>query len=342
MGEMVYNHILDSWALRDLQQRANSHAADTLFQELNAWEPDLDKIIADAVDKPKPLQADIDATASKLHGSLIGSNWVFTSFYYTIDACCRIVKIVAYRVARLIAILFEGRILRFIAHSFTVLKDAVKKQIQYNCDLIEQPNRVEVSEKSIPNLYRDVVESILRQTESPESREGARIVFARTPNFRSFATPNAISRSLGDYPIPEGAPDNYLHKLRMLPKASAHYSRVMERSESRAITQEKAEILKYFASILPFIETFEAACTANMTSAAAKQDLLWTLTNRMPNLREITLDMNDVDPRWQMLIAVQLAKFSPKLAQVTFINANERTAAIMRRYCSWYCRVTTQ
>lgn len=338
MGKMVYNHIRNSWMLQDLQQRANSHAAETLFQELNAWEPDLDKIINDAVNQPKPTQELIDATASNLHGSLIGSNWVFTSFYYTIDACCRVVKIVAYRVARLVAALFEGRILRFIAHSFTVLKDAGKKQINYNCDLIEQPNRVEVSEKSIPNLYRDVVESILRQTDSPESREGARIVFARTSNFRSFATPNAISRSLGDYPVPDGAPDNYFHQLRMLPKACAHYSRVMERSESRAITQEKAEILKYFARILPFIETFEAAYTANMTSAAAKEDLLWNLTKLMPNLREITLDMQGIDARWQMLIVAQLAKFSPQLAQATFRNADPRTVQIMRRYC----RVTTQ
>ncbi len=339
MRELVSQHIADSWELQDLQQRANAHAADTLFQELNGWEPDLDKIITDAVDKPKPTQILIDATASNLRGSLIGSNWVFTSFYYTIDACCRVVKIVAYRIARIVAALFEGRILRFIAHSFTVIKDAVKKQIQYTCNLIEQPNRTDVSEKPVPEIYRDIIQSFLEKCEPAETRERVRVNIARLLPYRQYATTNTLARLNTDGPLPNGAPDNYLHTLRYLPIACAHYSRVKAYLSDQELQIKKAELVKHFKLILPFIETFEAAYTAN-TSGAARQEVLWELTKLMPNLREITLDMNGVDPRWQMLIAVQLAKFSPQLAQVTFTNAHPRTIQIMRRFCSWFCRVT--
>jgi hypothetical protein len=336
MLEMVSNHTTNTWALRELQQRANCHAADTLYQELNAWEPDLDKILSDAVEKVAPSQQEINRTAKNLRASIIGRSWIFTGLFHTVDGSCRAVKIVAIRIGRLISAIFSGRIIRFFVRTAILFKDAVKEQVHYTCNLIEQPRRFNVPERSLPEIHRDFLYCILEQC--GDWKEETRLAFAgigapeRTSaaesNYsRQFAVSNLLARSSTDGPKPEGAPDEYFHIVKMLPKACTYYSNV---NKSDA---EKNELLKYFQPVLPFIEIFEAACTANMTGAA-KQDLLWTLTKRMPNLREITLDMNGIDSRWQMLLAAQLAKFSPHLTQATFLNGDPRAVNIMRRYCT--------
>lgn len=342
MIQMICNHTINKWSLRDLQQRANTHASDTLYQELNAWEPDLDKILSDAVEKVAPTQQQIDDTAYNLRASLIGNSWIFTGCFHAINGSCKALKIVAIKVKRLVLAIFSGRIIRFVVRTAIVFKNAVKQQVQYTCNLIEQPRRFNVQERSPPEIHRDFLYCILE--ECGDSKEETRLAFAgigatdikiaNESNYsRQFAVSNLITRTATDGPKPEEAPDDYFHCLRMLPKACTYYSNVNQTDK------EKNDILKYFQPILPFIETFEAACTANMTGPA-KQELLWALTKLMPNLHEITLDMKDVDPRWQMLIAVQMAKFSPQLTQVTFLNADPRTARIMRQYCGWFCTVT--
>jgi hypothetical protein len=340
MIQMIRNHTINKWSLRDLQQRANCHAVDTLYQELNAWEPDLDKILSDAVEKVAPSQVEFNETADNLRASLIGNSWIFSSLFHTVNESCKALKIVAIKIKRLILAIFSGRIIRFVVRAAIVFKDAVKQQVQYTCNLIEQPRRYNVAERSLPEIHRDFLYCILEQCSDKQSdwKEETRLAFAgigateRTSanesNYsRQFAVSNLLTHTATDGPMPEGAPEDYFHTVKMLPKACAYYSSV------KKTDAEKNELLKYFQPILPFIEIFEAACTANMTGAA-KQELLWSLTKLMPNLHEITLDMQDVEPRWQLLIAAQLAKFSPLLEQVTFQNADLRTMNIMRRYCT--------
>ena len=140
-----------------------------------------------------------------------------------------------------------------------------------------------------------------------------------------------------------------------MPAACSRYSKVKAGTSVRKIdkqtrnlsiervnpAEEKAEILTYFKPILAYIETFDAKCTAKM-SGEAKQDLIWTLLDQMPNLREITLDMKGVDPRWQMLMVARLAKHSPNLDQVTFFKTDQRAVKIMRRFCKLMCTVTSR
>ncbi len=353
MLKMVMNHTTNTWHLREMQHRTNTHAADTLYQELNAWEPDLDKIFSDAVEKVAPTQEQINTTADNLRASLIGNNWIFTLLFHTVDGSCKAVRIVAIRVGRIISAIFSGRIIHFIVRTAEVFKEAIKTQVQYTCDLIEKPGKGSVPQRALPEIYRDALFCILEKCQSPNEdwREATRLAIAgkgatdvkivpKSNYSRQCAISNSVARFTSGVrlPLPEGAPNDYFHQLKQLPRACTHFSRVKATKPVADVNIEKAEILKYFQHILPVIESFDAACTANMTGEA-KQELLWTLTRLMPNLREITLDMRDVDPRWQMLIAVQLAKFSPQLAQVTFLNGEPRTAVIMQRFCSWFCIV---
>ena len=340
MIKMVINHMTNTWCLRELQQRANSHAADTLYQELNAWEPNLDQIFSNVIEKVAPTKQEIDETANKLRASLIGSNWIFTTLFHTIDGTCRALKIVAIRIARLISSLVSGGIIRVVVRSTIVIKDGIKQQVHYICNLIEQPGRGDVPKRSLPEMYLDNIYCVLNQCDSNDSRELARLGFACHSDYRKFAIDNAITQMTTNilFAPPPGAPNHYFHALRMLPRACTHFSKVKNTKTAEDVTKEKTEIVNYFKDILPVMDTFDDTCMINMTGEA-KQELLWELTKRMPNLREITLDMHHIDPRWQMLIAVQLAKFSPNLSQVKFLNADHRTILIMRRFCRWFCTI---
>jgi hypothetical protein len=97
-------------------------------------------------------------------------------------------------------------------------------------------------------------------------------------------------------------------------------------------------ILDYFTTALPCLNQFKLECTAGKTGEA-KEKLLWALSTKLPNLREISLDMNGVDPRWQMLIGLQLAKHSPLLHTVTLVNADPRVTTVMQRFVGWLCTV---
>jgi hypothetical protein len=88
------------------------------------------------------------------------------------------------------------------------------------------------------------------------------------------------------------------------------------------------------------MEKFDSKCTTKMTKEA-KKEMLWSLVTALPNLQEITLDLKDIEPRWQMLIVVRLAQHSTGLRKATLINADHRTADILRRYASFFCTVTS-
>jgi hypothetical protein len=348
--KMIANHINNTWELRDLQQRANTHAAGTLFQELLAWEPDIEKLISDAVDKAKPSEEQRRATILRLRATLIGRSWAYTGLFHLIEGSSRALRIVAIRVGRLISALFGGHVFRAIGRGVAVVINGANEEVQYACNLVDQPNRANVPERPVPNLYRDMLQSIL-EAYDPKTREQIRLIFAHFSHYRQYAITNGMARLSTDGPLPPGAPDDFFHRLRELPAACAYYSQLRTADEDGALQS----ILNYFRSIfpptvinmhypsiLPYIENFPLECTARMANGDRKKKLLWSLSKELPNLREMTLDMSGIDPRWQMLIAVQIAKSSPQLRKVTFVNADERISTVMRRFCSWLCTIKLQ
>jgi hypothetical protein len=111
----------------------------------------------------------------------------------------------------------------------------------------------------------------------------------------------------------------------MLPKACGCKATVT----AAHITEEK-----YFSPILPFLEKFDMRWLTKM-AASEKQNLIWNLSSKLPNLKEICLDMQGIPATWQMLITLQLANKSTLLERVTYVHADPRAAEMMRRFVDW-------
>lgn len=337
MLKLIYNHVCNTWMLRDLQQQVNAHATEKLYQELCAWEPDLEKLLSYAM-KTAPTNEQIQRVATQLQASLIGRSIMYTMVFHLIDNSCRAVKIIAMRIKRLISALFSGLIYRTIVRGIATVKNGIQQEVGYVCNLVDQPGRMILSEEMLNNLHRDAWYGILNSYKTPQEREDTRLRLAKIPSYRKFMICNFLTKLPSDSPLPEGAPETYFHLLRELPRACAHYSRQEEENPKE---QNLTSFFKYFSPILPFIDTFKNEWIINM-SPQAKAKLLWHLVKRLPNLRDITLDMNQIDERWQMLILAQLAKSSHKLQTVTLVRADQRAPQIMRYLANWRCTVTTQ
>ena len=353
--EMAVNHVKNTWQMRDLQQRANTHAADTLYDELLAAEPDIDRLIDYGTKQAAPTLEQRNTTEKNLKPTLVPLSWTYSFIFHAVDGTCRALRIVAIKIGRVISALFAGHLLRAIVRGIQVMGSAVNEEIQYTRNLVNQPNRSNVPEGAVRNLYRDEVFSVLSKCPTEVAREWIRLGFThQNHQYRQYATTNELTRVSTDAPLPENAPDNYLHILRELPKAIGAYAKVkiMVQGLDPATYKKRLHgyvptsqddatcryILDYFRTVLPCLNRFKLEWTTGKTGEA-KLNLLWAMATQLPNLREISLDMQGVDPRWQMLIGVQLARHSPKLHTVTLINADPRVARVMNRFVGWFCRI---
>ncbi len=309
---MIFNQIYNTWRVRELQKRVNAKAADTLYRELLAWEPDIDRLMmytAQAV----PTEQQIDAVATELKASLVGRSFVYSGLFHLIEGSCRAITIIAIRVARLISARPFIKMMRAIGKG-------VKQEIQYVRNLIDQPLL-----KPLPELYFEVMEYVLATCPTPEEKEKLRLQLAKQPSFRTYVTSNNLSSLRNDGPFPEGAPAYYFHMLRELPAASAHYSKLKAAGKKVFLYN----FLRYFNPILPYINRLKREWLERMTPEARKE-WLWALSKQLPNLQEAHLDMAGIDPRWQILIGAQLAKHAPRLRSVTLIHSDHRVAHILR------------
>jgi hypothetical protein len=112
--KMAANHVQNTWKMRDLQQRANTHAADTLYQELLAAEPDVERLIVYGTQQPAPTAAQINATADDLKASLVPLSWSYSFIFHSVDGSCRALRIVAIRIGRVLSAIFAGHLLRAV------------------------------------------------------------------------------------------------------------------------------------------------------------------------------------------------------------------------------------
>jgi hypothetical protein len=349
---MAINHVQNTWKMRDLQQRANAHTADTLYQELLAPEPDVEKLIIYGTEQAVPTREQINATAHELKASLVSLSWTYSFIFHSVDGSYRALRIVAIRIRRVISVIFAGHLLRAMGRGVIVIFNAAKEEIKYPSTLVHQPNRVNAHEGPVVDFHQDSFQVILKFIHA--EKEQTRQALSHVPVYRQYVISNALTRYETDGPLPEGAPNDYLHMLRELPKAFGGYAKVktiLEALDYDTFAQRlhgyKPKdlddatchyILDYFKTLLPCLNRFKFECTVEKTGEA-KKNLLFALSTKLTNLREISLDLKGVDPRWQMLIGLQLAKHSPLLHTVTLVNADPRVTTVMRRFVGWLCTV---
>lgn len=339
--KMTGNHISNTLQLRDLKQRINAHADEKVYNELKAFEPDLEKLISDA-NETAPTKDQIREVKDLLKASLIGRSWIYTGLFHTIDGSYSVLRILAIRVKRLTLALFAGNLLRAIVKVAYAIKDGIKQEVKYTCNLVDQPNRANVSEGPVPDLCFDNVTEIFEILPEVKARERVRLALATDLYYRQLVASNAFIKQWVDDPLnplpplPKDAPGDYYHTLKELPAACTHYSKC--KASGKAV--DLKSMIKYFKPIFSCMEQFKSDCTEKMTGDA-KKEILWSLLAELPNLHEITLDLKDIEPRWQMLIVVRLAMHSTHLRKATLINADHRTVDILRRYSSFFCTVTT-
>lgn len=335
--EMASNHIFNKGKLHELQQKINTKQVDGLYQELLAWEPDIDKLVQLATQKEMPSQKELDETANQLRGSLIGRSVIYTTSYNLIDGSCTVVRICAIRIHRFALFLFKIRYLihiivktiRIVFKAAALVIKATKQEAIFARDLVGQPRRISVSKKYPRELSHDDVFLILQACNTVEEREKARITLSKFSISRKAAIQNDLAASSSSFP-PKVSHDFY-HRVILLSQAcGCRYA-----THADYILKEK-----YFENVFPFLENFDMNWLKKMPSQE-KQKLIWELSTKVPNLRTLHLDMQDIDPRWQMLIAVKLAKHAPHLKQVTFAHADQKAVDIMRRFTGWLCKVSS-
>jgi hypothetical protein len=225
-----------------------------------------------------------------------------------------------------------GRLIRFVLQTAAVVKKAVIQEALFARDLVGQPHRVSVSKSPIRELCHDDIFLMLETCKSELERTAFRQTWAKVSSlYRQFAIENDLARTSSDPFLPEGAPSDYFHKRGFLPKACG----CRTATSANYILNET-----YFKPILPYIDRFDMKWLKQMP-AEEKQKLMWGLSTQLPSLHEIDFDMAGIDPRWQLLIAVQFAQKAPSLGRVTFAHADPRAVHLMRRFCNWRCTVKT-
>ncbi len=332
--QMATNHVSNKWLLRELQQKQDLQRADGLYRELLAWEPDVEQLIRFATDKAPPTQAELDDTSKNLRGTLVGRSVVYSSLFHLIKGGCRAAKICAIRIVRLIKVvfktLFSGRLLRFFIHTAQVIRKAAIQEAVYSRDLAGQPDRINVPKVPIRELYRDEIFLTLEACESEQERTQLREGWAKISKlYRQYAVDNDLTRISSDPYLPEGAPVDYFHKRGFLPRACG----CPKATSADYILKET-----YFKPIFPYLDHFDMKWLKTMPPKE-KQKLMWGLSTQLPSLHTLNLDMAGIDPRWQLLIAIQFAKHAASLGHVTVANADPRAVDILRRFCDWRCTV---
>lgn len=331
----VSNHTFNTWKYEDLQKNIDAGVANAIYQKLQQTrEPSVEELVQLATALTEPTQDQRDATSNLLRGTIIGASWIFTGSFHLIDGSCRLVKMAAIRIGRLVAQLIKivaaGHFLRAIIRVGEVIRNAVVQEALYARDLVSQPYRVDFSEEKIRELTKDDVHLFLEQCPTEEIRTQNRLVFAKSnQRVRGFAVQNDLARTSNDGPVPHGAPIDYFHKVGMLPKACGC---------KKAVTAVYITEEKYFKGIFPYLEKFDMCWLSHMP-ALEKQDLIWNLSCKLPLLKEVCLDMQGIPATWQMLIGLKLAYQSPLLERVTFVNSDPRAAEIMTRFVDWRCTV---
>lgn len=322
--KMVGSHTYNTLRIRQMHLQTKAHVANDLYRELiSAWEPDLDRLMAFAIQAPPSKEA-IRRTADNLKASLVDHIFTYKCVFHLIDGGCKMLRIVAIRVCRLISALFSGLLFRALVHALRAMKEGAKQEVQYVCKLVDQPYRANASDKPLPEIYFDVVNDVLNKCKSPEEIERLRLRFVKQPIFRPFATSNELTCLRKDGTLPYGAPDNYFHMLREVPKACRYYSNNLNARVLQGV-------LKYFTPILPYIDNFKREWVAPMTPQA-RCNFLWCIFKLLPNLQEAAFDMTGIDPTCQLLIAAQLAKHSPQIRKVHLHNCDSRVEQIFRHF----------
>jgi hypothetical protein len=211
-----------------------------------------------------------------------------------------------------------------------VVQKGAVQEVLFARDLVDQPRRISVSKSPIRELCRDDIFLMLQTCESDPERTHFRQAWAHVSMlYRQYATENDLARTDSDPPLPEGAPSDYFHKRGFLPKACG----CPKATSASYILDEE-----YFKPILPYIDHFNMEWLKNMPPEE-KQKLMWGLSTKLSALREIHFDMSGIDARWQLLLAVQFAKYAPSLSHVTFAHADPRAVHILRRFSHWNCTV---
>ncbi len=295
----------------------------------------------------KEIREEIKKTGEELRGTLINRSWIFTASFHLIDRSCRLLNLCAIRILRSLSFVFKiiasGRILRVVGNIFGFLINAANQEADCARKLVLQPRYMQFK-KGPPSktndqrptsdysrlLPQDMFFEILEQT-FPAKREMLRRKWTGQNNYvRNISTSNRIARAPSDGHAPDNAPRDYYHKVHYLPEAC-------KRSKTADYILKE---LSYFSTIFPFLEDFDMQWLKQMPPAE-KQKLIWDLSSKLPNLRTVHLDMKGIDPRWQLLIAVQLAKHAPHLSSVTFSNADGRTVTVMQRFAKQGCKVAS-
>src|SRR4051812_48989912 len=148
--------------------------------------------------------------------------------------------------------------------------------------LVHQPNRINVPKMPCVGLYQDLFQVTL--TFIHAEKEQTRTSLSHVPEYRKYAISNALTRDETDGPLPEEAPNDYLHTLRELPKAFGGYAKVKKKlAELDADTLTKRlhgykskdlddatcrYILDYFKTTLPCLNRFKLEWTAGKTGEA--------------------------------------------------------------------------
>lgn len=343
LAKEIKHYVTNAWKLRQLDQQVAASQAEGLYQELMKAEPNVDDLIIYAQAKLAPSQEQLDETANALKGTLIGRNLLHTCCYHLIDKSCRAVKIIAIKTIRvtgkIFKVLFSGRIFkamgRAIKNTVVVITEAVKQEAIYARDLAEQRGHIERPHHEIRKLSHNDIQLIAVQLRGADPKRTAREVQAMVcSHWRDKATSNIqVQQEIPGRIVPEGAPKDYLHKVKYLEKACK-----TERAASWIHGGASEAAATYFPPIFPFLEKFDMRWLTQMP-VEERQELIWNLSTRLPNLQELCLDFREIEPKMQMMIAVKLARSSTNLNQVTLVNADPRVASIMKKFTGWGCKI---
>ena len=348
------NHVTNTWKLRELDYQV----ADRLYRELinSKAEPDINSLLHYATDKIEPNEEERKKISTKLKGTLIGRNWLHTICFRLVDNSCRAVRVIAVRIGRIastiIRILAAGHIFRAIKRAVTVIANAVAEEAMHARNLVEQKGRIAVPKTNIPELSRDIIQQLAtagnenemmkfndrtkgKITSSFEKSSSRELQAMIMKSWRNAATSNIrVQQEIPGALVPEGAPANYLHKVKYLANACK------KETNANWILGTAHHSENYFPPIFPFLEKFDMRwINKEKMPFAERQKLIWELSTRLPNLSEVCLDMQEIDPAMQMLISLKIARSSPKLKQATFVNADPRALDIMRKFTGWGCQV---